>query len=290
MADRTNNRSNHYQHYFAELSCSPEMLAEHAEAEGMTSTVTSAKYNDELHDLKDQLKKEFWRLVNSELTDRQKEVINLYSQGFTQIEIAKQLGVNQSSITKSINGNCIIYSQNIDTEIGQIKIGKLYDIWAAKEKLPLVKTYNEKTEQFEYKEITYAWNRGKKEVIKITCGNSTIECTPDHKFLTNTGWLAAHELNSENYIKTTTGAINGDFVAVEKNEVVLVAKEVYDIEVKDNHNFIVDSLVAHNCDYRNGRKIYGGARKKLRKLAEKDERIIAIVARIYELQEEEGIF
>jgi predicted DNA-binding protein YlxM (UPF0122 family) len=149
MADRTNNRSNHYQHYFAELSCSPEMLAEHAEAEGMTSTVTSAKYNDELHDLKDQLKKEFWRLVNSELTDRQKEVINLYSQGFTQIEIAKQLGVNQSSITKSINGN---------------------------------------------------------------------------------------------------------------------------------------------CDYRNGRKIYGGARKKLRKLAEKDERIIAIVARIYELQEEEGIF
>jgi DNA-binding CsgD family transcriptional regulator len=103
--DRTN-RSNKYQHFFTESSCSPEMLAEFADAEGMTAVLSLSKYNDELQDLKEQLKNEFWRLVDTQLTSRQREVIRLYAQGFTQIEIAKQLKVNQSSITKSINGNC----------------------------------------------------------------------------------------------------------------------------------------------------------------------------------------
>jgi predicted transcriptional regulator len=32
-------------------------------------------------------------------------VIRLYADGYTQMEIAKMLNVNQSSITKSLNGN-----------------------------------------------------------------------------------------------------------------------------------------------------------------------------------------
>jgi predicted DNA-binding protein YlxM (UPF0122 family) len=61
-------------------------------------------YNEDLMDLEDQLKIEFWRIVET-LTDRQKEVIRLYADGYTQMEIAKKLKVNQSSITKSLNGN-----------------------------------------------------------------------------------------------------------------------------------------------------------------------------------------
>ncbi len=56
--------------------------------------------------LKESLKKEFWRIVNTQLTSRQREVITLVCDGYTQTEIAKKLKVNQSSITKSINGNC----------------------------------------------------------------------------------------------------------------------------------------------------------------------------------------
>lgn len=63
------------------------------------------EYNEELLDLEDQLKVEFWRIVNTLLTPRQKEVIKLYADGYTQMEIAKMLNVNQSSITKSLNGN-----------------------------------------------------------------------------------------------------------------------------------------------------------------------------------------
>ena len=62
-------------------------------------------YNEDIITLEDELKVEFWRMVNENLTPRQREVVRLYSDGYTQQEIAKSLNVNQSSITKSLNGN-----------------------------------------------------------------------------------------------------------------------------------------------------------------------------------------
>jgi len=63
------------------------------------------EYNEDLMNLEEQLKHEFWRVVDTLLTPRQREVIRLYADGYTQMEIAKMLDVNQSSITKSLNGN-----------------------------------------------------------------------------------------------------------------------------------------------------------------------------------------
>lgn len=103
--DRTGNRSNSYQWILLECPCSPEMLAEISDGDGVMSQLNPWKYNEELLDLKDQLKVEMWRLIDTQLTPRQKEVIHLWVEGLTQTEIAKKLGVNQSSITKSINGN-----------------------------------------------------------------------------------------------------------------------------------------------------------------------------------------
>ena len=104
--DRSKNRSDSYQHVLLESPCSPEMLTEVADADGIGAQLNPWGYNEELLDLKEQLRKEFWRVVNTQLTKRQKDVISLYFDGYTQTEIAKILGVNQSSITKSINGNC----------------------------------------------------------------------------------------------------------------------------------------------------------------------------------------
>lgn len=103
--DRRKNRSDRYQPIFAELPYSNEMMAEFAEAEGLVTNY-SLDDHERLLDLKEALKIEFWRLVDTQLTDRQRQVIRLCSKGKTQIEIAKMLNVNQSSITKSINGNC----------------------------------------------------------------------------------------------------------------------------------------------------------------------------------------
>lgn len=104
--DRSKNRSDRYQWVLVEAPCSPEMLTEVADSEGIGAQLNPFGYNEELLNLKDRLKVAFWRIVNTKLTSRQKEVISLYCDGYTQTEIAKTLNVNQSSITKSINGNC----------------------------------------------------------------------------------------------------------------------------------------------------------------------------------------
>jgi intein/homing endonuclease len=104
---------------------------------------------------------------------------------------------------------CFPYDQNIETENGKIKIGKLYDMLSNKKELPLVKTYNEATEQFEYKKITNAWCRGEKELIRLTCGNRKIECTPNHRFLTAVnGWKMASELLEGDLLRATPAEIN----------------------------------------------------------------------------------
>lgn len=98
---------------------------------------------------------------------------------------------------------CFPYSQNIETDGGKKHIGILYDMWKQNKELPLVKTYNETTHQFEYKKITHAWNRGKKNLIQIICGNRKIKCTENHQFLTSNGWTEAKNLHIGDLIKTT---------------------------------------------------------------------------------------
>lgn len=102
---KKSNRSNNYQHLFAEQSYSNEMMAEFAESQGLIENYKPQDKED-LIELRETLNKEFWRLAKDNLTERQFQVIELLAKGFTQIEIAKQLHVNQSSITKSVNGNC----------------------------------------------------------------------------------------------------------------------------------------------------------------------------------------
>lgn len=106
MVDRTKNRSDSYQFIILETAVSPEMLTEISDNNSIGSQLNPFGYNEELLDLKEKLKEEFWRIVRTQLTKRQCEVIELYCQGLTQMQIAKKLNVNQSSVTKSINGNC----------------------------------------------------------------------------------------------------------------------------------------------------------------------------------------
>lgn len=104
MAKKTN-RSDKYQHLLLETACSNEMLSSFSNEDSIYNRLNPWNYDEDLIELEDQLKKEFWRVIESSLTDRQKEVIKLAASGLTQMEIAKKLNVNQSSITKSINGN-----------------------------------------------------------------------------------------------------------------------------------------------------------------------------------------
>ena len=103
--EKRRNRSDKYQYILLETVCSNDMMEAFCNEDGIYNRLNPFGYNEDLIELEDQLKIEFWRVVNTLLTSRQREVIRLYADGYTQMEIAKMLNVNQSSITKSLNGN-----------------------------------------------------------------------------------------------------------------------------------------------------------------------------------------
>ncbi len=103
--ERRKNRSDKYQWVLLETVCSNDMMESFCNEDSISARLNPFEYNEDLIELEEQLKKEFWRVVDTLLTSRQREVIRLYADGYTQMEIAKMLNVNQSSITKSLNGN-----------------------------------------------------------------------------------------------------------------------------------------------------------------------------------------
>lgn len=106
MINKRSNRSDKYQWVLLETVCSNDMMEAFCNEDSIYNRLTGGFiYDERMLELEDRLKKEFWRVVDTLLTPRQREVIRLYADGYTQMEIAKMLNVNQSSITKSLNGN-----------------------------------------------------------------------------------------------------------------------------------------------------------------------------------------
>jgi DNA-binding CsgD family transcriptional regulator len=103
--EKRQNRSDRYQYIILETVCSNDMMEGFCNEDSIYNRLNPNHYDEDLMNLEDQLKIEFWRVVDTLLTPRQKQVIRLYADGYTQMEIAKMLNVNQSSITKSLNGN-----------------------------------------------------------------------------------------------------------------------------------------------------------------------------------------
>jgi DNA-binding NarL/FixJ family response regulator len=103
--DFTTTRSAGYQYVIQESVSPNESIAEYCDTTGHVGTISLSQNREELLTLQEELHKEYWNLIENGLTARQKKVLQLSAEGKTQTEIAKILNVNQSSITKSINGN-----------------------------------------------------------------------------------------------------------------------------------------------------------------------------------------
>lgn len=112
VVNKRRNRSDQYQWHLMEISVSPFILGDLSLAQGMSYRLEPFDKNEQLLDLKEKLRKRFWSIVESQLTDRQKQVIKLSCDGFTQNEIAKQLGINQTSVHKVISGNLDYKNKN----------------------------------------------------------------------------------------------------------------------------------------------------------------------------------
>lgn len=79
--------------------------------------------------------------------------------------------------------------------------------------------------------------------MTIKSGDIQIECTPDHKIWANNEYVLAKD------IKVGDLLLNTELIDSEVTDLVIndLEKEVFDITVKDNHNFFANGILVHNC-------------------------------------------
>jgi DNA polymerase-3 subunit gamma/tau len=113
-----------------------------------------------------------------------------------------------------------------------------------------VLSYNESTDTWEFKKVLRWLDQGKKQTLVIRTTKSEIRCTGNHLIRTDQGWIPAKNVKAGVKILSPVNADAAfSFTSLEEVESVQLAgiERVYDIEVEDNHNFVANGLLVHNC-------------------------------------------
>jgi hypothetical protein len=93
---------------------------------------------------------------------------------------------------------CFPYTQLIETNNGSMSIGKLYNDFKLNKQVPKIKSFNEKLNVFEYKNISNVWEKENDKLLKLQFQNLTTTCTENHLFLTERGYIKAKDILIEN--------------------------------------------------------------------------------------------
>ena len=117
-----------------------------------------------------------------------------------------------------------------------------------------VLSYNEDLSKWEYKKVLRWLDRGVKPTLIIKTNQRSIQCTGNHLIRTESGWIQASNIKAGmNILSPAPVDVKHSFLQwntnLERVESVTVAgsDRVYDIEVEDNHNFVANGLLVHNC-------------------------------------------
>jgi len=97
-----------------------------------------------------------------------------------------------------------------------------------------------------YSTVNGLQRKGVRDTVKVFFEDgSSIISTPDHKFMLNDEqWCEAKDLGGK-FVKTGIEYIKGMKMVIDVRPHGL--QEVFDIEVKDVHNFLANGVVVHNC-------------------------------------------
>jgi superfamily II DNA or RNA helicase len=195
----------------------------------------------------------------------------------------------------AIYDECFPRNTLIHTSRGPMEIGTLYDMWISYniscgitgkyvkiekeveklvDVLPKILSFNQTTSRFEWGQMTHAWKRYKKELIKVYLMCGSFICTPEHKILTTKGYKCADELKIDDYVECMYNSTDDAHVDIgsfklykslspkgmltataflywekyipiesDENDHIFGKSDhgyaVYDIEVKGNHNFVL---------------------------------------------------
>ncbi len=132
--------------------------------------------------------------------------------------------------------HCVIFNSNVKMHDNSEK--RIIDV----KRGDFVKSYNEKINMFDNKRVLNVFNNGYRKCIRLQFDNSELICTEDHLiFTTNRSWVKAIDLTKD------------DVIISEQSQMKLLNKEevgyrkVYDLEIEDNHTYIANNIVVHNC-------------------------------------------
>jgi len=91
---------------FVEISIDPILLNNFSTEDGIGAYFNSCATSEEFQQLKNELLEEVMSIINSSLTEKQREVMHMtYMEGKTQNEISNELGKHQTTIHKILQGN-----------------------------------------------------------------------------------------------------------------------------------------------------------------------------------------
>ena len=117
-----------------------------------------------------------------------------------------------------------------------------------------VLSYNDTSGEWEFKKVLRWLDQGERKTIVIKTSNREIRCTDNHLIRTDKGWIAAKNVKAGMRILSPNSVSNSILSPqwITNLETVVSAdlggvERVYDIEVADNHNFVANRLLVHNC-------------------------------------------
>jgi ribonucleotide reductase alpha subunit len=150
------------------------------------------------------------------------------------------------------NPCCFTGDTLVDTVDGPVALEQIVKSVSAGESV-VVRAYDTSARAFVDREVIAGWVAGHtKRLVELTARNGLrLRCTPEHRFLTDTGWVEARLLVPGQRLVGVAGA---DAVARVETRVLDEEIAVYDIEVSGVHNFVVTAegrtgVVAHNSEY-----------------------------------------
>ena len=129
-----------------------------------------------------------------------------------------------------INGKII--TKNGKKNINDIKVGDS------------VLSYNENKNINEYSKVINKFTSTSNSILKITFQNEIFEVTKEHPFYNGKKYINASSLQIGDKILSS----NGNYYSIIGIEIIESHKEVYNIEVENNHNYFVGDLgiLVHN--------------------------------------------
>jgi hypothetical protein len=151
---------------------------------------------------------------------------SLNGHGFTYVGSMPGSIISTLSETKSMNpivliDECFPYYQKVITEDGSIEIGKLYYNFQNNKHVPKIKSFNNITQEFEYKNITNVWEKYNENLLELNIGGYTTKCTENHLFLTENGYITAKNLTTKDNILSQPSRFSSKKLNDDQYQIVL---------------------------------------------------------------------